>query len=137
MLPTSPDELIRRAAGRFYYLASPYTHRLRHVQEQRYAEVTTYAGALLAAGVHVFAPIVQTHRAAGMFNLPGNFEWWLDYNKAFMDASAGTILADIDGWRQSRGVAQEMAYTREQGKPVYRAVLMNDEPTIWELPAPF
>lgn len=121
---STPSDLIERAAGRFYYLASPYTHREPVIQERRYNDAIAHSGALLAAGVFVFAPIVQTHRAAGLYALPGDFVFWLNYNKAFMDASAGTIVATIDGWRESKGVAQEIAYTRETGKPVYRCDLL-------------
>lgn len=122
-MPASTSDLSRIADGRFWYLASPYTHKLPHMQEQRTTAATVFAGSLMAAGVFVFSPIVQTHRAAQLFSLPGNFEWWLDYNKAFMDASAGTIIAAIDGWRQSRGCMQEVEYTRSQGKPVFLMAL--------------
>lgn len=123
MMPSNVAELKLKADGRFWYLASPYTHKLAHMQEQRTHAATVHLGALLAAGVFVFSPIVQTHRASQLFQLPGNFEWWLDFNKAFMDASAGTILAQMEGMNESRGVAQEIEYTRESGKPCYQCCI--------------
>jgi hypothetical protein len=36
-------------------------------------------------------------------------------NRAFIERSAGIIVADMDGWRESRGVAHEIALGRELG----------------------
>lgn len=127
-MPVLAADLISRAAGRFYYLASPYTSAHKHEQEVRTVAAVAVSGALMSAGIFVFSPIVQTHRAAQLFDLPGNFEWWIEYNRAFMDASAGTVVAvSIDGWQRSRGVAQEIAYTQAANKPVYEVILIGTE----------
>lgn len=40
-------------------------------------------------------------------------------NRAFIERSAGIIVADMDGWRESRGVAHEIALGRELGLGVW------------------
>lgn len=38
-----------------YYLASPYTHNLALVREQRYRDLRHFAGPLMAMGYYVYA----------------------------------------------------------------------------------
>lgn len=102
-----------------YYLASPYTHPSALVREQRYRDLQHFAGPLMAMGYYVYAPILNTHPVADLYGLPVEFEWWEGFNRAFIERSAGIIVANIDGWRESRGVAHEIALGRELGLPIY------------------
>lgn len=114
----------------FWYLASPYTHANEGVQDDRAYTANYMAGILLSKGVYVHQPIWSTHRIAKMFVLPGDFLFWLNFNKAFIDPSVGMIMCDIPGWKESRGCAQEIAYCKELGKPCY---LFDGNATITEL----
>ena len=107
---------------RFYYLASPYSHPSTLVRAQRAQDVGRYAGEMMAEGMYVYSPIWATHDAAVRHALPMEHEWWLGFNKAFIDASAGVVVCAIDGWRESRGVAQEIGYARERGLGVWLAI---------------
>lgn len=109
-------------SDRFYYLASPYTHPSLLVRAQRAIDVGRFAGEMMAAGMFVYSPIWATHDAAVRHQLPVEHEWWIGFNKAFLDAAAGVIVCDIDGWRDSRGVTQEIGYARDVGLPVWLAV---------------
>lgn len=102
-----------------YYLASPYTHPSALVREQRYRDLQHYAGPLMAMGYYLYAPILNTHPVASQYSLPMEFEWWEGFNRAFIERSAGIIVADMDGWRESRGVAHEIALGRELGLGVW------------------
>jgi hypothetical protein len=103
----------------FWYLASPYSHPLASVRKQRAFAVNTYSGKLLAEGVHVYATIWATHRIAANHRLPMDHLFWLAFNKAFIDPSAGVIVCDIPGWQVSKGCQQEIEYARDVGKPVW------------------
>lgn len=102
-----------------YYLASPYTHPSALVREQRYRDLQHFAGQLMTMGYYVYAPILNTHPVAFQYSLPMEFEWWEGFNRAFIERSAGIIVADMDGWRESRGVAHEIALGRELGLGVW------------------
>ena len=108
-------------SDRFYYLASPYSHPSPLIRAQRMIDVGRYAGEMMAAGMFVYSPIWATHDAAVRHALPMEYEWWLAFNKAFIDASAGVVVCAIDGWRESRGVTQEIAYARDLGLGVWLA----------------
>lgn len=45
--------------------------------------------------------------------------WNLVGNRAFIERSAGITVADIDGWRDSRGVTHEIALASELGLGVW------------------
>lgn len=92
----------------FYYLASPYTHPDPNVREYRYNAVKGFAGALMQAGHFIYCPILNTHPIAVARALPVEFEWWEAFNRAFIERSEGVIVAEMDGWRTSRGVQHEI-----------------------------
>lgn len=111
-------ELIENSKGRFYYLASPYSHDDPQVRDIRAAEVNRYAGLLMAQGVYCIPTIYLTHENAKRFGLPTDHVWWIGFNKALIDPSAGMIIAQLPGWDESKGIVQEINYCRSVGKPV-------------------
>lgn len=115
------NDLIALANGGFFYLASPYSggDPTPSVLQDRADAANDYAGYLLQHGIFTFQPIWSTHRIAMRHTLPKEHEFWIAYNKAFIDPSAGIIVCDIHGWTTSRGVAQEIAYVKSIGKPVF------------------
>ena len=104
---------------KFWYLASPYSHPDPTVRDERAIAVNDFSGKLLAAGLHVYATIWATHRACLHHDLPKDHLFWLAFNKAFIDPSAGIIVCDIDGWRESKGCMREIEYAKSTGKPVF------------------
>jgi hypothetical protein len=103
----------------FWYVASPYSHPDADVRDKRAHDVNDVCGRLLAEGVHVYSPIWATHRACIRHELPKDHLFWLAFNKAFIDPATGVLVADINGWRESKGCSQEIEYARQLGKPVY------------------
>lgn len=122
------DELKQRAAGRFYYLASPYTHPDPAIRDIRATLAYEIAGHLMAKGLYVFSPIHATHGASKRHALPTDHVWWDDFNKSFIHPSAGLIVCTIGGWMESRGVIHEINYARSKDLPVYTVNLRGNEP---------
>lgn len=96
----------------FYYLASPYYHPKQEIMEQRYHIVAAMTTDLLKRGVHTYSPIVHNHHLAVNGDLPRDFDFWMDYDCAMLSKADAIIVAQIDGWQQSRGVAYEMEFAR-------------------------
>jgi hypothetical protein len=118
------EDLKQRAAGRFYYLASPYTHPSASMRDLRAAVAYEMAGELMAKGLYVYAAIPATHEAAKAHTLPTNYEWWVGFNESFIKASAGIIVCCIPGWEESRGVKFEIEYAKSLGLPIYMGHLI-------------
>lgn len=124
--PIELSKLKEKAEG-FFYLATPYTSLDPVIKSRRAGQARKYAGAFLAEGIYVISTIWQTHHIAQERSLPDNFEFWLQYNKLFLDASIGTIVCRISGWDTSRGVKQEIDYTIAQKKPLFYATLKGED----------
>lgn len=103
----------------FVYIASPYSHENAHVRVTRYQEAVRFLRWCLKRQDWAYSPIVQTHDAALGGNLPYEFEFWQAYDRTMIRAASGVYVLCIDGWRESRGIADEMAFCSEIGKSVH------------------
>lgn len=97
--------------GAFYYLAQPYTSPIRSVMLDRVLEGARLTAELLKQGYHIYAPIIHNHEMAELFELPKDEVYWKADNEIFLRAAKGVIVAKIDGWETSKGVAREMKYS--------------------------
>lgn len=73
----------------------------------------------MASGHFVYCPIINTHKIAIDYALDYEFEWWEAFNRAFIETSAGIVVADMDGWKESRGVQYEIELAKSLGLPVW------------------
>ena len=99
------------------YLASPYSHPDPAVREQRFHAACRAAVALLHAGRVVFSPIAHSHPLA-QHSLPGNWQFWEQYDRKFLERCDEVVVLMLDGWEESVGVQAEIRIARELGKPV-------------------
>lgn len=116
-------DLITRAKGGFYYLASPYTNDDPKVVEMRVELAHQYYSLFTSHGLHIHNATYESHRAARTWKLPTHYQFWLEHNSAFIRPCAGIIIAEIDGWDQSKGVKSEIEEGRSLGKWIYGAYL--------------
>lgn len=99
------------------YLASPYSHKDPNIMNERFEIVQEVAVNMLSQNIYAFSPIAYNHPML-KFNLPGNWEFWEEYDKAFLDHSDLVVVLMIDGWDISVGVQAEIEYAGEIGIPV-------------------
>ncbi len=100
------------------YLACPYTHPDPAVRESRYRAVTEMAAMLMASKQRlIYSPISHSH---GMeeFGLPIEYDFWRRHARWLIERCDAVWVYCIDGWRESVGVAAEIAAAEEFGKPV-------------------
>ena len=91
------------------YLAIPYTHDDTDVVDFR-ADVSDIIVADLAnRGFNVFAPISAWHKISKKHNLPGDWDFWQNYDEAFIKISGTLLIIMLEGWRYSVGVTAETA----------------------------
>lgn len=106
----------------FWYLATPYA-KYHKGHEAAFQEAAALGGRLLANGVYAFTPIAHSHPyatyAPPLIEDHGTHDLWMPFDKQFVDAAFGIIVADMDGWRESKGVTMEVNWAREQGKPLW------------------
>jgi hypothetical protein len=108
----------------YYYLASPYSKKNDkgewdyETMDHRYWQVLHAAGWLLSREFHVFSPIVYTHEVAKRHKLPVTHEFWQTLNHAFISPAKGLIILALDGWRESRGITDEIEQAGRLSKPI-------------------
>jgi len=91
------------------YLACPYTHPDGSMRQQRYLAATRAAVVLTQKGLFVFSPITHSHPMAQCSELPGTWEFWRDIDRAFISCCHTMYVLRLEGWEDSRGVAEEVA----------------------------
>lgn len=120
--------MIRPKPGSRIYLATPYSHKLESVRQERFNLVTFIAGSLLKQGYLVFSPITHCHPIALAYQLPAVYTYWRKLDLEMLDWADVFVLVRSRGWDKSKGVRDEFNYARRKGKPTYKISL--------ELPAP-
>jgi hypothetical protein len=101
------------------YLASPYSHADTEVREDRYRSVCRVAAKLMLEGTIVFSPIAHTHPIAKYGDLDAlDADFYLKFDKEFIEHSEVVYILQLDGWKESYGVNWEINFAREKGIPV-------------------
>ncbi len=102
----------------FYYLASPYSARSKRLMHERYLQALDCKAWLLVKGIWVYSPIVHCHETARLHDMPTDAAFWQDYNHVMIDASVGLLVVNVNGVADSKGVQEELEYSRLQRKPI-------------------
>ena len=101
------------------YLATPYS-RFPRGQNRAYIEACELAGRLILAGINVFSPIAHSHGIALAAHIdPLDQRFWNDFDAVFLEKCDTLIVAHMDGWDQSSGIAHEIAEFQKAGKSVF------------------
>jgi len=116
------------------YIASPYTHKDKAIEEKRFVEVAKATAHFVKKGAMAFSPIVHGHSLVEFGGLDGMDEHnWLDYDFKFLEMSALLLVLAIDGWEESRGVRAEIAFAKRHGvdrmmtrPPLYKLERLKD-----------
>ncbi len=101
------------------YLATPYSRYPGGI-EKAFKDAAKLAGHLLCAGIKVYSPICHTHPIAIYGALDAlDHSIWLPFDEAMMEAADALIVAHMEGWEESRGLAHEVRFFEDAGKPIY------------------
>jgi Domain of unknown function (DUF1937) len=102
----------------FLYLATPYSGWPSGVDHACFV-AADLAGRLVKHGLRVYCPIVHSHVIAKTAQIDPRSPVWLEMDKAFVDAAQAMLIGDLDGWRMSKGIKQELDWFVEAEKPCY------------------
>jgi len=100
------------------YLACPYSHKDKSVQEERFHASNRAASKLMCEGEFVFAPISQCHPMSVDACLPGHWEFWKAFDIAMIARCQKLIVLMVDGYKESTGVNAEIKIATDFGIPV-------------------
>lgn len=100
------------------YLAAPYSDPDQSVTDYRMIEVNRCFARMFREGKLVFSALSMTHQAAKLHDLPGDAETWARYNMAFLHNCTEMYVLCLPGWRESKGVRQEIIWAKSLGIPI-------------------
>ncbi len=101
------------------YLACPYSHDDASVREMRFHAANVTASELMMGREEiVFSPVSHSHPIAEDVGLPGDWQWWEKYDRAFLSVSSKLYVLQISGWNTSTGVVNEIKMAQEMGIPI-------------------
>lgn len=100
------------------FLCAPYSHPQRIVRDARALIINKVAANLINQGNIVFSPISHSHEMAQQNELPTEFEFWQIQNHEFIKWADSVTVLMLNGWKESRGVADEIEFADKIGKPV-------------------
>jgi len=107
------------------YLAIPYSHKDKRIENQRYLIVTKLAGYLMKLGHIVYSPITHSHHIARLLDLPKDFDWWKDYCLEMLNRCDELWVVCINGWDKSKGVCAEIDFAKKNNIPIYLLNIMD------------
>lgn len=101
-----------------YYLATPYTKYAGGIEEA-FVAAANLAGRLMQAGITCYSPIAHTHPLAIHAGIdPLDHGIWIPFDEAMMSRADALLIATMDGWEQSKGIAFEVEFFQRCEKPV-------------------
>ena len=100
------------------YLATPYTHKDKAIEQKRFEMVTRVSGLLIKEGVINFSPITQSHEQNRMVDLPGTWEFWKSVDTEFLHRCDELHVLVQEGWSISVGVLAEIEIMAALKKPI-------------------
>lgn len=101
-----------------YYIATPYSKYFNGLDAAYVCACRLCAG-LINRGLSIYSPIVATHGIAIHGGIdPLDHSIWLDFDLRMMRAADVLIVAQMQGWRESFGVSQEIKFFKNADKPI-------------------
>jgi SOS-response transcriptional repressor LexA len=104
------------------YLATPYSFSNTSSEDeklQRFGQVTRQALLLFNDGINVYSPITHHHTIAQYGDLISlSTEEWMEFDLTFLSAANQMYVLMLDGWKDSKGLSEEIKYARANHIPI-------------------
>lgn len=110
------------------YLASPYSHPDKQVEQRRFEAVASKCAEFARASLHVYSPIVHWHPIARLHDMPTDYSFYRRINEDMIRRCDGVFVLTLDGWEQSLGIRHEIDFA--EGLRISVALMGPDEPVI-------
>ncbi len=113
-----------------YYLATVYT-QCPSGPLDAFENANMVCAELMSAGMNVYSPITHSHPLVPYLGEETRFnhDFWMRIDKFMVDKCDALIICCFPGWRQSRGMNQEIEWFR--GRPI--KVLSQETLENWQL----
>jgi len=102
------------------YISLPYSSPDPSVRAERAAVARQLMATLIAAGHVTVCPVAMNHEAMELLRTAGSpgGAYWRELESSLAAICDELVVLRATGWRESRGVAREIALFEKCGKPV-------------------
>lgn len=99
------------------YIVIPYTG----IEEESFKLANIHVSKLMNLGFIPFSLISHSHTLTKQCDVPGNWSYWEEYGKSFIEWSDAlyVIVIDKDKIKKSNGVQGELKIARELNKKIF------------------
>lgn len=112
--------------AKLIYLSAPYSSCDADVRRRRAEAASVAMTRILASGSLVVCPLVMNHAAfEGTEGAGPDATYWRELEIRLTAACDELVVLTLPDWRESRGVAREIALFEASGRPV---AFLNAEP---------
>lgn len=111
------------------YLASPFSHKDKNIEESRFKDITLIAALLEKKyGYAMFLPITQSYAMVKMVpSLGGEFKSWEKIDLFMVGKSDELWVVKLEGWENSKGVKAEIKHANKIVIPIKYIHYNNNE----------
>lgn len=111
--------MISALDAQLVYLATPYRNYPQG-PDAAFRDACRLAARLIPAGVFVYSPIAHSHVVAHFGALDRHdMGLWGPLNRVMLARCDVLAVAQLSGWAESEGIAEEVAAFVKAGKPIY------------------
>ena len=96
----------------YIYLASPYTHEDKAIEDLRHLAVIEEAVIYLQEHRFVYSPIAHCHFMARNHSLPGTIDFWRKYDEAMILRAQALHVLTLPEWEISKGILYECEFAK-------------------------
>lgn len=88
------------------------------IMQERFELACEAAGKLMSRGEVVISAIAHSHPIAVRVGLPKDWEYWKRFDTEILSKCGRLLVLKLEGWQESKGVAEEIKIAQELGLPV-------------------
>ena len=122
--------ILNERENKLIYLAAPYSALDRKTEKKRFKKVCEVQAKLMTAGYAVFSPLANSIPAVELGNLQIDHSDFMRFDNIILRRCDELLVLALDGWRESKGVQEEIQEAIALRKPV----LVLHEDDINDLP---
>lgn len=107
------------------YVASVYSLNAKgttfedmKIRDRRYRYVMKKTHDLATTGNFPYSPIVSFHEMSLEYEMPKEYKFYRDFDRHMISKSEMMIVLRMDGWEESEGITDEIAYAKSIGVPI-------------------
>jgi hypothetical protein len=92
------------------YLASPFTHKDRHVEFLRFTQTLKAVYDLIKTDKMVFSPVVHCYPMHAFLGASGDYNYWMVWNWSMLRRCDKLWILCLNEWDTSKGIRGEIEY---------------------------